>query len=313
MIDVIAMGRATVDLYANELGRPLSQVETFSRYVGGCPANFAVGVARLGAKTSFIGRVGDDEMGRFVRNFLESEGIDISHISSDPHYRTGLNLVSITPPDKFPILYYRQPCADEYLTKEELEPEHIASARLLFTSGVSMATAPSREATLRAQELAREAGVRVVFDVDYRPMVWPDSLVASFYEKMALTRADVIIGTEEEISIIAPGEGPRAMAEAILRQGPGLVVVKRGGLGSSAFTGDEEVHAPGFPVEILNTLGAGDGFGAGFCFGLLQGWSLEQCCRFGNAVGGIVVTRHSCSLAMPRRAEVEEFIAKHSS
>ncbi len=176
-----------------------------------------------------------------------------------------------------------------------------------------MATPPSREATLRAQELAREAGVRVVFDIDYRPTVWPDGMVAGFYGKMALSRADAVIGTEEEISVLAPGKNPTEMAEGIMKHGPGLVVVKRGALGSSAFTRDGQVDVPGFPVEILNTLGAGDGFGAGFCFGLLQEWGLEECCRFGNAVGGIVVTRHSCSLAMPARAEVEEFIAKHSS
>jgi 5-dehydro-2-deoxygluconokinase len=311
--DVVVMGRATVDLYSTDMGVPLAQVTTFARYLGGCPANFAVGMARLGASVGFVGRVGDEPFGLFVREALASECVDTQYVTSTAGALTGLTFLEISPPDRFPFVYYRRECADLQIATDDLPAAYIAGARLFFTAGTGLAANPSREATLRAMELAGETGATTrVFDVDLRPTAWrcaPEERLRHYQQ--ALRLADVVVGTETEMRAASGVEQLAAAVESIFASGGvRLVVVKEGSEGSTVYTREGGVHVAPFRIAVLNVLGAGDGYAAGFCYGLLAGWSPETSARFGNAVGALVATRHSCASSMPYRCEVEAFMAR---
>ncbi|MEW6278469.1 MAG: 5-dehydro-2-deoxygluconokinase, partial [Candidatus Eremiobacterota bacterium] len=302
MIDLICAGRAMVDLYCDQVGSPLTEAQSLSMYVGGCPANVAVGTARLGLQVAMLTRVGDDTTGRFLKRTLEREGVDASRVRPDPQARTPMVMAEIQPPDRFSLTWYRERAADLCLQPEDFDPEWLGTARALLVSGHSMST----EAAARvAQELvrqAREAGLKVVYDIDFRPLLWkrPDVQEALC---APLPFADLVVGTEEEYA--ATGDRVRELAPQatwVLKLGP------RGA--RAAEPGQEPVEEAGFPVEVLNTLGAGDAFLSGFLFAWLDGLALEQCLRFGNANGALVVTRHGCAPAMPYRDELLHFMTR---
>jgi 5-dehydro-2-deoxygluconokinase len=301
------MGRAGIDLYADQIGAPLEEVTSFSKYVGGCPANIAVGTARLGLRSGMLTRVGDDGLGRFVRNFLQAEGVDVGRVLTDPERRTGLVILGIEPPDRFPLLFYRENCADIHLGTADVEGTEVGATRALVVSGTGLSREPSRSATRRAMALARAAGTRVVLDLDVREVLWPEGRDGIARElRAAVPQADLVVGTEEEMASAGGVGDVRVRAS-------GLVVVKRGPRGATALpSGGAPVEAPGFCVTILNTLGAGDGFLSGFLVGWLSGSPTFECLRLGNAAGAIVVTRHGCAPAMPRRDEVMAFMAQRS-
>lgn len=343
-MEVFTIGRVLVDLYANELHRPLDEVETFSKYLGGSAGNMAVGLARLGHKTGLISKVGDDPHGVFLRRYLEESGVDTRFVGTDPKYRTALVFAALFPPADSRILFYRDPCADTEVRIEDVDVDVVADAELLVVTGTALARSPMRETVLHLMRERRRRGKRNVMDVDYRPVLWRDGSEMVLYYDLAVRMTDVLIGNELEIAFVreavrAGGQGGDAVLERLrmpgaaggtpekhrfereelvaaardlVAEGVGVVVVKVGAAGSFAVTADGIYEAAGFPVDVVNTLGAGDGFAAGYCSGLLKGWDLERCLRRGNAVGAIVVSRHGCAPAIPTLDELEAFLAERA-
>ncbi|MET1029023.1 MAG: 5-dehydro-2-deoxygluconokinase [Dongiaceae bacterium] len=330
-LDLICLGRAAVDLYAEQPGARLEDVSSFAKYLGGCAANIAVGVARQGLSVGILTRVGDEHMGRFVRETLQAEGVNVTHVGTDPNRLTGLVLLGIKDRQTFPLIFYRENCADMALDADDIDPQFVASAKALLVTGTHLSTDGTMTASRRAIDLARQAGRKVILDIDYRPVLWgltgrgageiryiPAEGVSQHLQKI-VPLCDLVVGTEEEICI-AGGDDD---VMAALRQLRGLTaatfVVKRGPLGCSVFPGaigdtlDSGVTVEGVTVDVLNVLGAGDGFLAGFLRGWLRGEPLEDCCRYANACGALVVSRHGCAPAIPTRAELDDYLLRAHS
>lgn len=310
--DVLCMGRSSIDLYAHEIGVPITGVKSFDAYVGGCPTNVSVGTRRLGLRSALLTAVGDDQVGDFVLHFLEQEGVETRFIPRKPGRRTSAVLLTIQPPDRFPLTFYRDNCADIALTVEDADTAPIARSRFLFLSGTGLSLEPSRSATRYAAGQARLAGGQVVVDLDYRPDQWRSP--RDYAEQVQALTADaaLAIGTEEE-TLAAAGTGDLETAVATMAgTGVPALVVKRGARGCTIFrAGRLPVDVPPFPVQVLNVLGAGDAFASGLLYGLSRGWPIDEAARAGNAVGAIVVTRHGCANFMPRIDDVRAFVASH--
>ena len=295
------LGRLSADLYPQQLNTPLEEVRTFERFVGGFAGNIATGLARLGVPTAIVSAVGDDGHGRFVRAFLEREGVDTTALGVHPVLRTALAFCEAWPPDHFPLTFYRTPtCPDWELTLEDLPP-HMDRAWLMYASGTGLAREPSRSTTLAALE--RRASGTTIFDLDWREMLWTDAREYGPLARRAARYANVLIGGASEFA--AAGIDPR---EA-LALGPDLVVVKRGGEGAKVIDRDGERHVPPVEVPVVNGLGAGDAFAAAFGAALIAGLDGAQSASRGNAAGAIVAARLSCSTAMPTSAEIDTILA----
>jgi 5-dehydro-2-deoxygluconokinase len=328
-LDVICLGRAAVDLYGTQTGGRLEDVQTFARYLGGSSANVAAGLARLGARSAMLTRVGNEQMGNFVREALAREGVDVSHVVTDPQRLTGLVLLGIRSQEQFPHIFFRENCADIALDAADFDASFIASSRVLAITGTHLSTEHARRTCRQAIRFAKEAGVRIVLDVDYRPVLWKlvgagegeQRYVASADVTAAiqpfLADCDLVVGTEEEIRIAGGQQDLDGALRRIRALTRAVIVLKRGVQGCTVFDGDipaqaSGVQVPGFPVEVLNTLGAGDAFLAGFLRGWLAGGDWNECGRMGNACGALVVSRHGCTPAMPLGAELEEFLRRAS-
>ena len=330
-IDIVCMGRAAVDLYGEQIGGRLEDMRSFAKYLGGSPANTSVGVARLGLKPAMLTRVGDEHHGRFVRERLAAEGVDVSQVRTDPKRLTALVFLGIRDRETFPLLFYRDQCADMAIDVADVDASFIASAGALLLSGTHLSRPGTLAACRKAIECAKAAGTRIVLDIDYRPVLWgltspglgEQRYVASAAVSEQLQRivadCDLIVGTEEEIRI-AGGEADALAALKRLRTlTSATLVMKRGPMGCVVFDGaipervDEGLTGPGFPVEVFNVLGAGDAFMAGFLRGWLRHEPLATCCRYANACGAIVVSRHGCAPAMPSWAELNHFLAHGAS
>jgi 5-dehydro-2-deoxygluconokinase len=327
-LDLISMGRAAVDLYAEQIGARLEDARTMAKSLGGCAGNVAVGAARLGLRVAMLTRVGDEAMGRFVEETLEAEGVDTSHVRTDPDRLTGLVLLGLCDRETFPLIFYRRDCADMAIQREDVDPDFLASAKALLVTGTHLSTEAIQVVTHRAIDLARAAGTRIVLDVDYRPVLWgavglglgEDRATSSeratrAYERV-LPGCDLVVGTEEEIRVAGGGGDTHAALLRIRARTAAPIVVKRGPRGGLVVPGpiparlEDALGADGFPVEVLNVLGAGDAFLAGFLSGWLREAPLSECLRRGNAAGALVVTRHGCAPAMPSAIELEDFLAR---
>jgi 5-dehydro-2-deoxygluconokinase len=307
-MDIVILGRIGYDLYSEEPHVPLSKARLFSRYLGGSSANMAVGLSRLGARVGIVSCLGTDSLSQFLIDFLQSEGVDTSRVQTRAGYLPSLCLTEVSPPDRFPQVFYRHDAVDTLLATVPGDLDYVASAKMFITNGTSLCASPSREATYRALERARQAGCRVVLDVDYRAMSWPSAEEAGLAVRLALPYVDVLIGNQPELMLVA-GESTLERATAKLcALGLPVLVSKLGEQGTRVWTGDESVFLPPYQVEVCTTIGAGDGFASGFLYALLQGMGLEECLHFGNAAAAIVVSRLSCSEAMPRVEEVRELI-----
>jgi 5-dehydro-2-deoxygluconokinase len=325
--DLLTMGRSGLDLYANEVGAPFVQIKSFAAYVGGSPTNIAVGARRLGLNVALLTAVGPDPVGDFVLHFLQQEGVETRFIPRKPGKRTSAVVLGIEPPDRFPLVFYRDNCADIELTIDDVTAAPITQTRILEISGTGLSREPSRSATRFAVEQARAAGVRVVLDLDFRADQWHDPRAFGLVIRSILPLVHIAIGTEEEINAAMlrdPAQieithsqlsAPKISGDtevnihSLLALGPEAVVAKRGARGATTHLASGEVIvAPGFPVEIYNILGAGDAFASGFLYGLLKGWDWYKACRMGNACGAIVVTRHGCANFMGYEEEVLQFI-----
>ena len=310
--DVLAMGRSSIDLYAHQVGVPLPDVTSFDAYVGGCPTNISVGARRLGLRSALLTAVGDDQVGDFVLKFLEREGVETRFIPHKPGHRTSAVIMAIQPPDRFPLTFYRDNCADREITVADVDHAPITDSAILVVSGTGLSHEPSRSATMYAAARARAASTDVIVDIDYRSDQWVDRATFASAVQSLLRHAQIAVGTEEEIAAALDRSLPADDAAAwVLAAGPDTLVLKRGGAGSRVYTkGGSPIDVPPFEVDVLNVLGAGDAFCSGFIYGLRRGWTLGRAARVGNATGAIVVTRHGCANFMPTWPEVESFVAK---
>lgn len=307
--DILAMGRSSIDLYSNDIGAPFAEITSFAAYVGGCPANISAGTRRLGLRSALLTAVGDDPVGDFVLRFLEREGVETNFIPRKPGHRTSAVLLGIEPPDRFPLVFYRDNCADVELTIDDVLAAPVAESRVLVITGTGLSREPSRSATLLAAERARQASSTVVLDIDYRPDLWPHERAFGVAVRSALPLVDIAIGTEQEVAAAASGAADGV--QSFLSGGPQALVIKRGAEGARVYPSDgEAVEGAAFPVEVCNVLGAGDAFASGFLYGLLEGWDWQRCARMGNACGAIVVTRHGCANFMPYEQEALDFVAE---
>lgn len=326
--DFIALGRAAVDLYGEQIGGRLEDMTSFAKYLGGCPANIAVGAARLGLKPAMLTRVGDEHMGRFVRETLESEGVDVSHVKTDPRRLTAMVVLGIRDQDTFPLIFYRENCADMAVAADDFDADFIASAKALLVTGTHFSTAQVDRTSRQAIALARAAGTKVVFDIDYRPVLWgltghglgEERFIVSASVTAHLQRivpdCDLIVGTEEEIHIAGGTTDTLAALRALRALTQATLVVKRGAQGCAIFAGaiperfSEAIDCPGFPVAVFNVLGAGDGFMAGLLRGWLRGEDWRTAAAFANGCGALVVSRHGCAPAMPSWIELSQFLGR---
>ena len=306
-MEVAILGRIGYDLYSEEPHVPLPQVRRFSRYLGGSSANMAVGLARLGASVGIVSCLGDDSISEFLVQFLQSQKVDTSHVRRMPGYLPSLCLTEVSPPDRFPQVFYRHEPADTLLRVTEDDLGYIAARGMFITNGTSLCASPSRESTYTALERAKQAGCRVVFDVDYRDMSWPNAAAAGLAVRLALPFIDVLIGNQLELQLVA-AEDDLERATHKLRERVPLLVSKLGEQGTRVWQNGESVFQPPYSVDVVSTIGAGDGFASGFLYGLLKGKPLVECLHYGNASAAIVVSRLSCSEAMPTLTEVEEMI-----
>ncbi len=308
-MDVVVLGRIGYDLYSEEPNVPLPQVRRFSRYLGGSSANMAVGLSRLGGRVGIISCLGDDSLSEFLTGFLQGERVDTSRVKTAPGFLPSLCLTEVTPPDRFPQVFYRHEAVDIQLRTTDEDMDYLSRARMFITNGTSLCMSPSRESTYRALERAKKAGCRVVFDVDYRPMSWEGPEAAGLAVRLALPYVDVLIGNQLELGLVADCTD---LDEAVskLRNTIPMLVSKLGAEGTRVWQGDQWVFLPPYEVEVVTTIGAGDGFASGFLYGQLQGLSVEESLHYGNAAAAIVVSRLSCSEAMPTLEEVREIITR---
>jgi 5-dehydro-2-deoxygluconokinase len=306
--EVLTVGRVSVDLYPEQIGVPLAKVRTFRKMLGGSATNVAVAAARLGRRASVITKVGDDPFGPYVREALREFGVDPSRVGTDPELRTPIVFCEVFPPDRFPLLFYRQPKApDINLFPEDVDLDEVARVPLFWTTGTGLSDEPSRSTTLGALA-ARGSGI-TVHDLDHRPLFWRSVEEAGELARAALAHATVAVGNLEEVAVVVGELPPDDAADALLDLGVEIAVVKRGGDGVLARSRDERCTAPPVRVEVVNGLGAGDAFGGALCHGLLAGWELGRTIRFANAAGALVASRLGCADDMGTTEEIEALLA----
>ncbi|MCM3787171.1 5-dehydro-2-deoxygluconokinase [Domibacillus indicus] len=312
-LDVIAIGRACIDLNANEYNMPMEETMTFTKYVGGSPANVAIGSAKLGLKVGFIGKLADDQHGRFIEKYMREVGVDTSNMVVDKEgHKTGLAFTEILSPDECSILMYRDDVADLYLEPSEVSEDYIQKAKILLVSGTALAKSPSREAVLKSVGLAKKHGVKIVFELDYRPYTWQSPEETAVYYSLVAEQSDIVIGTRDEFDVmenIQGGDNDETI-QNLFKHSADLVVIKHGVEGSYAYAKSGEVfRAQAYKTNVLKTFGAGDSYASAFLYALVSGKDIETALKYGSASASIVVSKHSSSDAMPVASEIEQLIA----
>jgi 5-dehydro-2-deoxygluconokinase len=327
-LDLITIGRSSVDLYGQQVGGRLEDMASFAKYIGGSPTNIAAGSARLGLKSALITRVGDEHMGRFIREQLHREGVDVRGVKTDPERLTALVLLGIRDQHQFPLIFYRENCADMALCEDDIDPSFIADAGCICATGTHLSHPRTESAVLKALNLARANGSRTALDIDYRPNLWGlaghGAGESRFIESQKVTAKlqstlhlfDLIVGTEEEFHIAGGTTDTIAALHAVRKVSKATLVCKRGPMGAVAFeaeipdTLDEGKSGPGFPIEVFNVLGAGDGFMSGLLKGWLTGEDWPTALTYANACGAFAVSRHGCTPAYPSWEELQFFLKR---
>ena len=327
-LDVITIGRSSVDLYGAQIGGRLEDMGSFAKYIGGSPTNIACGTARLGLKSAVITRVGDEHMGRFIREQLAREGVDVRGVATDPERLTALVILGIRDEDQFPLIFYRENCADMALSEDDIDESFIAQTRSVLATGTHLSHPRTAAAVLKALELARKHGARTALDIDYRPNLWGvaghGDGESRFVESAAVTAKlqatlhlfDLIVGTEEEFHIAGGSTDTIAALRAVRAVSDAVLVCKRGARGAVAFTGaipdslDDGESGPGFPIEVFNVLGAGDGFFSGLMKGWMEDADWPTALKYANACGAFAVSRHGCTPAYPSLTELDFFLER---
>ena len=327
-LDLITIGRSSVDLYGAQVGGRLEDMGSFDKYIGGSPTNIACGTARLGLRSAVITGVGDEHMGRFILEQLRREGVNTDGVKTDPERLTALVLLGIRDQERFPLIFYREMCADMGLTAEDIDPDFIRRARAVVATGTHLSHPQVEAATIRALEIAREAGRQTALDIDYRPNLWGvaghgegesrfvESAKVTAKLQSTLHLFDLIVGTEEEFHIAGGSTDTIAALRAVRAVSKATLVCKRGAAGAVAFEGavpdslDEGQAGPGFPIEVFNVLGAGDGFMSGLLKGWLDGEDWPTALKYANACGAFAVSRHGCTPAYPSWEELRFFFER---
>ena len=314
--DIILMGRVAIDFNPIDYYKTLAESETFKKYVGGSPANIAVGMARLGKKIGFIGKVSDDRFGDYVVEYFKNEGIDVSNITRCKNGESlGLTFTEILSKEESSILMYRNGVADLMLDVDDIDEEYIKQAKCLLISGTALAQSPSREAVLKALSLAKKTNTPIIFDIDYREYNWKNKDEISIYYAIVARDSDVILGSREEYDLtqrlINVGETDEDTAKYWHDQNAKIVIIKHGKKGSTAYTNDKKSYTiKPFPVEALKSFGGGDGYASSFLYSLLEGFDMMDGLELGSASASMLVSSHGCSADMPTVEEVKEFIKK---
>jgi|MDTC01.1.fsa_nt_gb 5-dehydro-2-deoxygluconokinase len=325
--DLLTYGRSSIDLYSNDIGAAFEDISAFGAFAGGSPLNIATGLQRLGGKAALMTGMGDDKVADFLLKFLEKEGVETKFIPRIQGTRTSAVVLGIEPPDRFPLVYYRDNCADSAMTIDHVIKANVSQFRMLEISGTALNKEPSRSAAFFATEEAVRHDISVMLDLDFRADQWHDPRAFGITTRALLPSVSIAIGTEEEVlatmltdpeqitikhqQISAPEiRGDlSASIQGILELGVDALIVKRGSDGATYFLPDgTSKDVPGFPVKIVNVLGAGDAFATGFIYGQLKGWDWYKSCRMGNACGAIVVTEHGCANFMPHEQQTLDFI-----
>ena len=314
--DVIPIGRICLDFNPVEYFKPWPQCDNFKKYVGGSPANIAVGMARLKCKVGFIGCVSDDPMGDFCIQVFEKEGIDVSHIVRARHGEAmGLAFTEVVSKDQCNLIMFRDHVADLQLEPTDVKEDYIKKAKMLVVSGTALSASPSREAVLKAIYLARKHHTMIVFDIDYRPYTWKNDEEIAVYYSLAAKEADIIMGSREEFDktdlFLGKELSDQEIAERWFVQRAKIVVIKHGKQGSTAYVdGEGSYSIRPFPVDAVKSTGGGDGYGSAFLNGLLNGWDIMRCLEYGSASASMLVASHGCSPDMPTLEEITDFIKK---
>lgn len=314
--DMILLGRVAVDLNPVDYYCPLSQSTTFKRYLGGSPANIAVGLARLGKKCGFFARVSDDELGTFVTDFFKNEGIDCSHITRCTNgEKIGLTFTEIKSETESSITMYRNEAADLKLDVSDIDEEYIKKGKALLISGTALCESPSREAALKATLIAKKNNIPVIFDIDYRAYNWKSNDEIAIYYSTVAEKADIILGSREEFDLTEKFIGldgtDKASAAYWHSKNAKIVIIKHGKEGSTAYTNDGKSYTiKPFPVKLLKSFGGGDGYASAFLYGILEGWDMWDALEIGSASAAMLVASHACSQDMPSVEAVKEFIKK---
>lgn len=314
--DLILLGRVAVDLNPVDYYCPLNESTTFKRYLGGSPANIAVGLARLGKKCGFFARVSDDQLGKFVTDYFEKEGIDTSHIvKCENGEKIGLTFTEIKSETESSIVMYRNMAADLKLDVCDIDEEYIKKGKALLISGTALAESPSREAALKAVALAKRNNVPIIFDIDYRAYNWKNEDEIAIYYSAVAKEADIILGSREEYDLtqklIKEGMDDIETAKYWHSQNAKIVIIKHGKEGSTAYTNDgESFSIKPFPIKLLKSFGGGDGYASAFLYGLFEGWEIIDCLEFGSASASLLIASHACSEDMPSVEKVKDFIKK---
>ncbi|MGB0904185.1 MAG: bifunctional 5-dehydro-2-deoxygluconokinase/5-dehydro-2-deoxyphosphogluconate aldolase, partial [Mangrovicoccus sp.] len=327
-LDVITIGRAGVDLYGTQIGGRLEDMGSFDKYIGGSPTNMACGTARLGLRSALISRVGDEHMGRFILEELERHGVDTGGVVTDPERLSALVILGIRDQEQFPLIFYRENCADMALCEADIDPDFIGRSRSVVATGTHLSHPQTEAAVLKALQIAREKGLKTALDIDYRPNLWGvaghNDGESRFVESAKVTAKlqeslhffDLIVGTEEEFHIAGGSTDTVAALRAVRAVSGATLVCKRGPMGAAAFEGDipdslnDGQTGPGFPIEVFNVLGAGDGFMSGLLKGWLDGEDWPTILKYANACGAFAVSRHGCTPAYPSLEELKFFFER---
>ncbi|MGE4249215.1 MAG: 5-dehydro-2-deoxygluconokinase [Parvibaculaceae bacterium] len=330
-LDVITIGRSSVDLYGQQIGSRLEDIASFAKSVGGCPSNIAIGTARLGLKSGLITRVGDEQMGRFIKEQMAREGVALDGIATDKERLTSLVLLSVENDKTFPLIFYRDNCADSALSEDDIDPGFIRSSRAVLVTGTHFARANTRAAQTKAMAIAKAQGGRVILDIDYRPNLWGLAGHAAGEERYIksdtvseslqaiLADCDLIVGTEEEVHIAGGEEDTLAALRKIRAISKAAIVLKRGPMGCVVFPDaipnriEDGIVGQGFPIEVYNVLGAGDSFMSGFLRGWLTGEDYATAATWANACGAFAVSRLLCSPEIPTWEELQFFLREGST
>ncbi len=318
--DLVLIGRVAIDFNPNELNRTLDKVETFSMYLGGSPGNIAVGVSKLGKKVGFIGCVSDDQFGTFVENYFSKHQIDISQmVRAKNGENMGLTFTEISSPTDSQILMYRNGVADLQIAPQDVSEEYIAGSKILLVSGTALAISPSREACLLAVQYAKKHGVKVIFDIDYRPYTWKSKEEIAVYYSLVGSMSDIVIGSREEFELmenlpIGNTVLGHELAEKYIAMGNQVVIIKHGKKGSIAYTADKQAFkVESYNIKLLKSFGGGDAYASAFIYGLLEGWRVDEALKYGTAHAAMVVASHSCSNAMQPVNAIDAFIKEHQA
>jgi len=325
--DILTIGRSSIDLYSQSIGEDFNDIKGFDAFVGGSPLNIAVAGARLGIDATLLTAVGNDKVGEFIVNFLNKEGVNTHCIPIKKSSRSSAVVLGIEPPDKFPLVFYRENAADSQITIDDVMNANVQDYKILAINGTALNIEPTRSANFFAAEVANKNDVDIILDLDFRADQWHDYRAFGLTIRAILPKVKIAIGTEEEILAATLSEASQvvikdqqisapeitgdinASIEQLMSSGIEILLVKRGADGVSIYKNDgTREDVPGFPVKVLNVLGAGDAFASGFIYGYLQGWNLYKACRMGNASGAQVVTKQGCANFMPTLKESLQFI-----